>query len=94
MVSQIFLVKERHNGNRRSQQSLECIMFSTLVVLVLYIKGTRLTSATETKKLLSGTVTQETRETQTIAKRSKIRDILKKTETAFLKATQDSNNHR
>lgn len=60
-------------------------------------------SAVATQKLLSGTVTQETqqtqetketRETQKTAKSSRILAILKKTETAFLKATQDRNNHR
>ena len=56
-------------------------------------------SAVETQKLLSGTVTQETQETketreaQITAKRSRILDILKKIETAFLDATLDSNRH-
>lgn len=60
-------------------------------------------SAVETQKLLSGTVTQETqqtqetketRETQKTAKRSRILDILKKIETAFLDASLNSNSHK
>lgn len=60
-------------------------------------------SAIETQRLLSGTATvetsqakqtQNTRETQTTAKRSKILDVLKKIETAFLDATLNSNNHQ
>ncbi len=60
-------------------------------------------SAVETQKLLSGTVTQEaqktqetkeTREAQKTAKRSKLLEILKKIETAFLDAALNSNNHK
>lgn len=59
-------------------------------------------SAAETQKLLSGTVTQETqqtkktqetRKTQKTARRSNLQGILKKIETAFLDATLDSNRH-
>lgn len=54
-------------------------------------------SAIETQRLLSGTVTQEaqkTQETSKTAKSSRILAILKKIETAFLNASLDSNNHR
>ncbi|HHT9146055.1 MAG: hypothetical protein Q7J76_07420 [Candidatus Brocadiaceae bacterium] len=54
-------------------------------------------SAVETQKLLSGTATQETQQTQETsktAKRSRLLDILKKIETAFLDAAMDGNNHK
>ena len=66
----------------------------------MYIYYSAKSSAVETQKLLSGTVTQETQQTQKTkktqetAKRSRILDILKKIETAFLDASLNSNNHK
>ncbi|MCK6468831.1 MAG: hypothetical protein L6Q53_11645 [Candidatus Brocadia sinica] len=51
-------------------------------------------SAVETQRLLSGTATQVTQQTQQTKRRSKILEILKKIETAFLDAALNSNNHQ
>ena len=51
-------------------------------------------SAVETQQTQQTQKTQETRETQKTARCSKLLDILKKIETAFLDAGLNSNNHQ
>lgn len=94
-------------NNSMSKEQIDAISNTMSKAADVYYSAK--SSAVETQKLLSGTATQQTnrtqetlqtqktqeaRETQKTAKRSKMLDILKKIESAFLDTSLNSNNHQ